>query len=40
MTIKILYIKYCLFHDVIAVIKSLIFQLKIININMSFLIIL
>jgi len=33
---KILYIKYCLFHDVITVVKSTIFQLKTININICF----
>jgi len=34
--LKILYIKYCLFHYVIAVVKSTIFQLKTININICF----
>jgi hypothetical protein len=32
-----LYIKYDLFHDVIAIVKSTIFKLKIININIYFL---
>ena len=31
--LKILYIKYCLFHDVITIVKCIIFQLKTININ-------
>jgi hypothetical protein len=30
---KIFYIKYYLFHDVVVVVKSTIFKLKIININ-------
>jgi hypothetical protein len=30
---KIFYIKYYLFHDVIAIVKSTIFKLKTININ-------
>ena len=30
--LKIIYIKYCLFHDIIAIIKSIIFKLKTINI--------
>jgi hypothetical protein len=30
---KIFYIKFYLFHDVIAVVKSIIFKLKTININ-------
>ena len=34
---KIFYIKYYLFHDVIAIVKSTIFKLKIININKYFL---
>jgi len=34
---KILYIKYCLFHNIIALVKSTIFQLKIININICLL---
>ena len=34
---KIFYIKYYLFHDVVAVVKSTIFKLKIININIYFL---
>jgi len=33
---KILYIKYCLFNNEIAVVKSTIFQLKTININICF----
>jgi hypothetical protein len=33
---KILYINYCLFHNVITVVKSTIFQLKTININTCF----
>jgi hypothetical protein len=34
---KIFYIKYYLFHDVIAIVKSTIFKLKTININKYFL---
>jgi len=34
---KIFYIKYYSFHDVIEVVKSTIFKLKIININIYFL---
>jgi hypothetical protein len=34
---KIFYIKYYLFHDVITIVKSTIFKLKIININIYFL---
>jgi hypothetical protein len=34
---KIFYIKYYLFHDVIAIVKSTIFKLKTININIYFL---
>jgi hypothetical protein len=34
---KIFYIKYYSFHDVIEVVKSTIFKLKIININICFL---
>ena len=34
---KILYIKYYLFHDVIAIVKSTIIKLKTININIYFL---
>ena len=30
---KIFYIKYDLFHDIIAIVKSTIFKLKTININ-------
>jgi hypothetical protein len=37
---KIFYIKYYLFHDVITIVKSTIFKLKTININIYFLIIL
>jgi hypothetical protein len=33
---KILYIKYCLFNNEIAIVKSTIFQLKTININICF----
>jgi len=34
---KIFYIKYYLFHDVIAIVKFIIFKLKTININIYFL---
>jgi hypothetical protein len=34
---KILYVKYYLFHDVIAIVKSTIIKLKTININIYFL---
>jgi hypothetical protein len=34
---KIFYMKYYLFHDVIAIVKSTIFKLKTININKYFL---
>jgi hypothetical protein len=34
---NIFYIKYYLFHDVITIVKSTIFQLKTININIYFL---
>ena len=34
---KIFYIKYYLFHDIIVIIKSIIFKLKTININIYFL---
>jgi len=34
---KIFYIKYYSFHDVIKIVKSTIFKLKIININIYFL---
>jgi hypothetical protein len=33
---KIFYIKYDLFHDIIAIVKSIIFKLKIISINIFF----
>jgi hypothetical protein len=33
---KILYIKYCLFNNEISVVKSTIFKLKNININICF----
>ena len=35
--LKIFYIKYYSFHDVIKIVKSTIFKLKIININIYFL---
>jgi len=35
--LKIFYIKYYSFHDVIEIVKSTIFKLKIININIYFL---
>jgi hypothetical protein len=34
---NIFYIKYYLFHDIIVIVKSIIFKLKIININIYFL---
>jgi hypothetical protein len=34
---KIFYIKYYLFHDIIVIVKSIIFKLKTININIYFL---